>query len=46
MMKIGVIADDFTGATDAASFIVKGGLSAIQLSGIQESAKGIDADAW
>ncbi|WP_261837306.1 3-oxo-tetronate kinase [Vibrio ishigakensis] len=44
-MKIGVIADDFTGATDAASFIVKGGLSAIQLSGIQESAKGIDADA-
>ncbi|GEM77969.1 3-oxo-tetronate kinase [Vibrio superstes] len=44
-MKIGVIADDFTGATDAASFIVKGGMSAIQLSGIQDSTKGIDVDA-
>ena len=33
-MKIGVIADDFTGATDAASFIVKNGLSAVQFSGI------------
>lgn len=33
-MRIGVIADDFTGATDAASFIVKNGLSAVQFSGI------------
>ncbi|MEF1310133.1 four-carbon acid sugar kinase family protein [Vibrio mytili] len=33
-MKIGVIADDFTGATDAASFIVAGGLSAIQVNGL------------
>ncbi|WP_052880477.1 3-oxo-tetronate kinase [Vibrio coralliirubri] len=33
-MRIGVIADDFTGATDAASFIVKNGLSAVQFSGV------------
>ncbi|MCF7353166.1 3-oxo-tetronate kinase [Vibrio sp. CK2-1] len=35
-MKIGVIADDFTGATDAASFIVAGGLNAIQVNGIPQ----------
>lgn len=34
-MKIGVIADDFTGATDAASFIVSHGLTAIQVSGLE-----------
>ncbi|EHI5143399.1 four-carbon acid sugar kinase family protein [Vibrio alginolyticus] len=34
-MKIGVIADDFTGATDAASFMVKSGLSVIQVSGVE-----------
>ncbi|GLT13752.1 3-oxo-tetronate kinase [Vibrio algivorus] len=34
-MKIGVIADDFTGATDAASFIVKNGLSVLQVSGVE-----------
>ncbi len=44
-MKIGVIADDFTGATDATSFIVKGGLSAIQFSGVPDEAIDIDADA-
>ncbi|MEJ2913662.1 3-oxo-tetronate kinase [Pseudoalteromonas sp. C12FD-1] len=32
-MRIGVIADDFTGATDIASFLVVNGLSAIQYSG-------------
>ncbi|WP_170114907.1 3-oxo-tetronate kinase [Photobacterium rosenbergii] len=44
-MKIGVIADDFTGATDAASFIVKNGMSVIQLSGVSQSTHAIDADA-
>ncbi|WP_070965625.1 3-oxo-tetronate kinase [Vibrio sonorensis] len=44
-MKIGVIADDFTGATDAASFIVRGGLSAIQLSGVPTAAFEHEADA-
>ena len=31
IMKIGVIADDFTGATDIASFFVANGLSTVQL---------------
>lgn len=44
-MKIGVIADDFTGATDAAGFIVKSGLRVIQLSGAGQSFNTIDADA-
>ncbi|WP_411994454.1 3-oxo-tetronate kinase [Agarivorans sp. DSG3-1] len=33
-MRLGIIADDFTGATDIASFLVENGLSAIQFSGI------------
>ncbi|WP_026973097.1 3-oxo-tetronate kinase [Aliagarivorans marinus] len=44
-MKIGVIADDFTGATDAASFIVKNGLSAVQFSGVQPDSGYVEADA-
>ncbi|MBY5944673.1 3-oxo-tetronate kinase [Photobacterium rosenbergii] len=44
-MKIGVIADDFTGATDAAGFIVKSGLRVIQLSGAGQNSNTIDADA-
>jgi len=32
-MFLGVIADDFTGATDIAGFLVKNGLSTVQLSG-------------
>ncbi|CZF81548.1 hypothetical protein GCE9029_02680 [Grimontia celer] len=35
-MKLGVIADDYTGATDAASFIVKNGLSTVQFNGVPE----------
>lgn len=36
-MKIGVIADDFTGATDIASFLVLNGLSTVQLCGVNEN---------
>lgn len=33
-VKIGVIADDFTGASDAASFLQKGGLSTVLVNGV------------
>ena len=36
-MRLGVIADDFTGATDIASFLVQNGLSTIQFNGIPAS---------
>lgn len=39
MLKLGVIADDFTGATDIASFLVKNGLSTIQLTEVHEDLK-------
>ena len=39
MLKLGVIADDFTGATDIASFLVKNGLSTIQLTEVDENLK-------
>lgn len=35
-MRIGVIADDFTGATDIASFLVQNGLSTVQLCGVND----------
>lgn len=35
-MKLGVIADDFTGATDIASFLVNNGMTSIQLNGVPE----------
>ena len=35
-MKLGVIADDFTGATDIAGFLVENGLSTLQLAGVPE----------
>lgn len=35
-VQLGVIADDFTGATDIAGFLVANGLRTIQLSGVQE----------
>lgn len=44
-MKIGIIADDFTGATDIASFLVENGLSVIQFNGIPQSTQRIDTDA-
>ncbi|MCZ4311298.1 3-oxo-tetronate kinase [Vibrio atlanticus] len=44
-MRIGVIADDFTGGTDIASFLVKGGMNTVQLSGVPQRAIETDADA-
>ncbi|WP_241575406.1 3-oxo-tetronate kinase [Rosenbergiella nectarea] len=44
-MQLGVIADDFTGATDIASFLVKNGMSTIQLSGIPHGEITFDSDA-
>ena len=38
MAILGCIADDFTGASDAASFLVKGGMSVQLYNGIPESA--------
>ncbi len=44
-MRLGVIADDFTGATDIAGFLVENGLSAIQMIGVPESDAALDAEA-
>lgn len=44
-MKIGVIADDFTGATDIAGFLVAGGLSTTQMIGVPDGDVQTDADA-
>lgn len=41
-LLIGVVADDFTGASDAASFLVKGGLNAVLLNGIPSSDINLD----
>ena len=45
-MKLGIIADDYTGGTDAASFVVNAGLRCIQVNGIPDSAvtAGLPAD--
>jgi len=40
-MRLGVIADDFTGATDIASFLAQNGLPVIQFSGVPQQ----DTDA-
>lgn len=34
-VRLGVIADDFTGGTDIASFLVENGMKTVQLSGVQ-----------
>ncbi|EBP0969375.1 hypothetical protein LB58_01270 [Salmonella enterica] len=34
MLKIGVIADDFTGATDIASFLVENGMPTVQINDV------------
>jgi uncharacterized protein YgbK (DUF1537 family) len=44
-MLLGVIADDFTGATDIASFLVENGLPTVQLNGIPQSDAPFDAQA-
>ncbi|MBY4951612.1 four-carbon acid sugar kinase family protein [Pantoea sp. DY-17] len=45
MMRLGVIADDFTGATDIASFLVQNGLPTIQFNGVPESHDALSAQA-
>lgn len=41
---IGCIADDFTGAGDAASFLVQGGLKTVMFNGIPEAEAAVDSD--
>jgi 3-dehydrotetronate 4-kinase len=42
---LGCIADDFTGATDLANMLVRGGMRTVQTIGIPESGAQLDADA-
>lgn len=42
---LGVIADDFTGASDIASFLVENGLSAVQMNGVPKQPLATEADA-
>ncbi|QUX95657.1 hypothetical protein C0J08_09650 [Marinomonas sp. CT5] len=44
-MLLGVIADDFTGATDIAGFLVENGMRTIQVNGIPAANMEINADA-
>lgn len=44
-MLLGVIADDFTGATDIAGFLVEHGMRAVQLNGVPDTHLDIDTDA-
>ncbi|MGB0927239.1 MAG: 3-oxo-tetronate kinase [Pikeienuella sp.] len=45
-MKLGCIADDFTGATDLANTLVKGGMRVVQVIGVPDPAMDVgDADA-
>lgn len=44
-MLLGVIADDFTGATDIAGFLVENGMCTVQFNGIPSTDMAMDADA-
>jgi uncharacterized protein YgbK (DUF1537 family) len=44
-MRLGVIADDFTGATDIAGFLVANGLRTVQLNGVPPEDLQVEADA-
>jgi uncharacterized protein YgbK (DUF1537 family) len=44
-LALGCIADDFTGATDLANNLVRGGMRAVQAIGVPEGALASDADA-
>ncbi|WP_147104637.1 3-oxo-tetronate kinase [Nesterenkonia populi] len=44
-LRIGVIADDFTGATDIAGFLVSAGLRTAQLNSPEQAPENLDADA-
>lgn len=45
MTRLGIIADDFTGATDIASFLVQNGLSTIQFNGVPQRHAALSAQA-
>lgn len=45
MITLGVIADDFTGATDIASFLVNNGLTTVQLNGVPKTDLQVEAQA-
>ena len=46
MITLGVIADDFTGATDVASMLVRAGMRTVQLIGVAQADRPApDADA-
>lgn len=45
MMRLGVIADDFTGATDIASFLVQNGMTTVQVNGVPAEPQSLEADA-
>jgi len=45
MLTLGVIADDFTGATDVASMLVRGGLRTVQLIGVPAGQAGVAGHA-
>ena len=45
MLQLGVIADDFTGAGDAASFIAAAGMRTVLLNGLPCAAQPIEAEA-
>jgi 3-dehydrotetronate 4-kinase len=42
---LGCIADDFTGATDLANMLVRGGMRTVQTIGVPESNEAVEADA-
>ncbi len=44
-MLLGVIADDFTGATDIAGFLVENGMRTVQLNGVSGNEMQVDTDA-
>lgn len=44
-LRIGVIADDFTGATDIAGFLVSAGLRTIQINSPESVPEGLEAEA-
>jgi uncharacterized protein YgbK (DUF1537 family) len=44
-MLLGVIADDFTGATDIASMLARNGMRTVQTVGVPQGTGGADADA-
>lgn len=44
-MRLGVIADDFTGATDIASFLAQNGLTTIQFNGVPAGDRAVGAQA-